>query len=924
MFNFSVTSAGKHYFTERDHLKKKIRYQLLLILLLANPVIIYAQLVGGNVFLQGKYIRLGLTGNAAFGSTVSAPAGFVPPGADIKNIPACNIGRIGFVADPQKDGWSTGTPAYAGEYFLAGAPEEGWAASFNGVNYNNNRSTEYIATIQNYCNEGTQIPGAFTSFQDLLDRQVAEWEGLINGLKIEKRITLPKNKLYFITEITYINTTGVTINDAYYMRNVDPDNEVVPTGSFNTKNKIEYQNPLSGNKALVSARGIKHGSYLGLGTIDCRAKVCMKGGQNLLANRSPADVYNVVAPRQGALGDTITDDVGIAIAFRLGNIAPGDSVRFAFAYILSQADLEEGLSKTAPQFEVNGTTIFTGGGYINCTGGALPINITNGDDYSWVWSPASGLNTTAGSSVIHTSQTAPVTYTVTGYNPICANAKLVLTVYPPNSVISKFITDSACGNKMVTFTNLSPEASYLWDFGDGQTSTETSPVHTYANNGDYQVTLTLTVPNMPTCGNVLISSQIVTVREPPKMAIGYLNDACAGKPVMLQGNATVSGGTIVSHKWTLPGGVIYTTQNISPVFTQPGSYNIIYEAVSDKGCKAAIMKTIVVESIPSASFTVGNGCVDKPLSLTNASSNAAGAIADHIWSLGNNQTVTGAAPSIVYTAGGNYTLQLTVVTGNKCSSSANNPVNVETNPVADFSFSSTCLNLPVNFTNQSTGSITSYAWDFDNGATSTIINPTYTFTSERNYKVSLTAMTGNGCKSSVKTKLITISRTQPNAGKDTMVFKDTPFQLRAKGGTNFLWSPGVFLNNNTIASPVGMLQQDQVFTVQIVDERGCKDSDEVKVIVFDHDDIYVPLGFTPNYDGRNDIFRAIAPTHVIYLFEVYNRWGQKMFSTNDQQKGWDGRSGPLLQPAGVYVWFLKAKTRAGTMIDKKGTVTLIR
>ena len=881
------------------------------------------QIINGNAFLQGNYIRLGLTNNAAFGSTVDAPAGFLPADADLKNTPLCNKGKIGFVADAGKDGWAVGTPAYIGEYFLPGTPEEGWALSMNGVDYNNNRSPEFINS-GNYCTNGTQIPGFFTSFQDLPDKQVVIWEGVINGLQIEKKITLPKDKLYFITEVKLINTTASTITDAYYMRNVDPDNEVVPTGSFITNNKIDFQNPFSQNKALVSAKGSEYNSYLGLGTIDCRAKVCIKGGLGFLVNRSPRDVYDGLAPRQSALGDRSIVDAAIAISFRLGNIAPGDSVRFAFAYILSQADLGEGLSKTAPQFEVNGSTVFTGGATINCTGTTMPINIFNGDDYTWVWSPSTGLNTTTGPSVIYTTQATPITYTVTGFNPVCSDAKLTITVYPPNTPISNFVTDSLCGSKTVTFTNLSPEAAYLWDFGDGQTSTETSPVHIYADNGDYTVRLTLSNPTLIVCGNILTSTQIVHVKDAPIPVIGYANDACAGSQVTIQGNATVPGGSITAHKWTLPGNIVYITQNITPVFPQPGSYDIAYEAISNFGCKASVTKTITVESIPSASFTVDNGCVGKPLSLKNLSSNISGTITRYNWNLGNSQVATGNLPSLIYASPGDYTLQLTAATANGCASVISNPVNIETVPVADFKYSPACLNLPTQFTNMSgNGNIISYTWSFDNGITSTNTHPVFIFVNERNYNVSLKAFTTNGCESPGKTQVIVIAKTKPDAGKDMIVFKAAPFQLQAKGGVSYIWTPATFLNNNKIANPVGELQQEKLFTVEVTDVRGCKATDDIKVSVFDHDDIYVPTSFTPNSDGRNDIFRPIAPPGVVYLFEVYNRWGQKIFSTTNQQNGWDGRIQGTLQPAGVYVWYLKAKTRTGIKVEKKGTVTLV-
>jgi gliding motility-associated-like protein len=285
---------------------------------------------------------------------------------------------------------------------------------------------------------------------------------------------------------------------------------------------------------------------------------------------------------------------------------------------------------------------------------------------------------------------------------------------------------------------------------------------------------------------------------------------------------------------------------------------------------------------------------------------------------------TGNIPSLIYTSPGNYILQLTAATANGCASFISNPVNIEAVPVADFMYSPACLNLPTQFTNTSgNGNIISYLWSFDNGITSITTHPVFTFVNERNYNVSLKAFTANGCESPAKTQVIVIAKTKPDAGKDMIVFKEAPFQLQAKGGISYIWTPAAFLNDNKIANPVGELIREQLFTVEVTDLRGCKATDEIKVSVFDHDDIYVPTSFTPNNDGRNDVFRPIAPPGVVYLFEVYNRWGQKIFSTPNQQNGWDGRMLGTLQPTGVYVWYLKAKTRTGIKVEKKGTVTLV-
>jgi gliding motility-associated-like protein len=289
-------------------------------------------------------------------------------------------------------------------------------------------------------------------------------------------------------------------------------------------------------------------------------------------------------------------------------------------------------------------------------------------------------------------------------------------------------------------------------------------------------------------------------------------------------------------------------------------------------------------------------------------------------------TSTQQNPSTIYSTHGIKTITLTETTANGCSATVSHTVDIETNPVAEFDFSTTCPGLPIQFNNRTSnvyGTIAGYTWQFGPGQSSTLTNPMHTYFNDGNYPVVLTAITTGGCQSDPKTHSIPIRTVKAYAGKDTLVFKNTPVQLRATGGISYKWSPATYLNNGNIVNPIASIPNDQLFQVEVMDERGCKSTDVVNVQVFIDDDIYVPSSFTPNNDGKNDLFRVIAPPGTVYVFEVYNRWGQRIFSTSDQQKGWDGKVKGMLQPSGVFVWFLKAKTRQGKQVEKKGTVMLV-
>ena len=109
------------------------------------------------------------------------------------------------------------------------------------------------------------------------------------------------------------------------------------------------------------------------------------------------------------------------------------------------------------------------------------------------------------------------------------------------------------------------------------------------------------------------------------------------------------------------------------------------------------------------------------------------------------------------------------------------------------------------------------------------------------------------------------------------------------------------------------------------DIGGCKGFDTVFVKVYKGPEYYLPNSFTPNNDGVNDIFRPI-PVGIVSTeyFKIYNRNGLLLFQTNIWLKGWDGKYNGMSQPIGTYVWLIKGVDKRGNVIEKKGTVVLIR
>jgi gliding motility-associated-like protein len=178
-----------------------------------------------------------------------------------------------------------------------------------------------------------------------------------------------------------------------------------------------------------------------------------------------------------------------------------------------------------------------------------------------------------------------------------------------------------------------------------------------------------------------------------------------------------------------------------------------------------------------------------------------------------------------------------------------------------------------------------------------------------------------------------IPSVQVFAGRDTAVVKNQPLQLMAKvnfdNGINYLWTPSTGLSNTSIADPIALLNNnaDSIkYKVRATIPEGCFGEDEIIVRVFrTNPDIFVPTAFTPNKDGKNDILKPICVgISQLDYFRIYNRWGQLLFETKETERGWDGSVNGTEQSSGTFVFMVRGTDFTGKIINKNGTVVLIR
>ena len=225
----------------------------------------------------------------------------------------------------------------------------------------------------------------------------------------------------------------------------------------------------------------------------------------------------------------------------------------------------------------------------------------------------------------------------------------------------------------------------------------------------------------------------------------------------------------------------------------------------------------------------------------------------------------------------------------------------------------------------------SYSWTpFNNLSSTTISNPVATPLSTTTYTLSV--IDANGCRS-LATDDVIVDVTPPIRVKtfpvDTILYSGDQAQLLATSAGNiYNWSPSTGLSSDTIPNPIftaGAVGDVITYTVTASTIAGCKGLGYVTIKVYKGPDIYMPTAFTPNNDGKNDIFKPFTVgIEKINYFKIFNRWGQMVFSTERLNDGWDGKIGSAEQPSEVYVWMVQGVTKDNKIITKKGTVLLIR
>ena len=470
-------------------------------------------------------------------------------------------------------------------------------------------------------------------------------------------------------------------------------------------------------------------------------------------------------------------------------------------------------------------------------------NTTGGNTYSWSYGDGAGSSLTAPTHKYATSGSYNVELIATSTNGCKDTTTNTLSVNANPTV--KISADDECIYDAVSMTNTTTGASsYAWNFGDGNTSTATSPSNTYASAGTYNVVLTAT--SSKNCETK--DSMSVEVYAAPNASFSSSIE-CAGDATDFTNTSSISAGTM-SYTWDF-GDNSGTSNNVSPSYTYGSAktYTVELIATSNNGCKDTTTSSSVVNALPTPSFSASNVCLGTNMSFTNSSTGAS----SYAWTFGDGNSSTATSPSNAYTSSGIYTVAMTAKSSAGCEASESKSVTVYALPTASFTTGNECLGDAVSTTNLSSGA-TSYAWTFGDGNSSSTSAPTHTYATANTYTINLTATSSNNCTDQASRQVTIYSL--PTAGFTAAAVCQgtaTSFNNTTSGGNTYEWNFGDG-GSSTLQSPTRTYATDGRYDVilKATSIEGCIDYDTTKVTV--NEQPVASFTATTNCSGDTTVF----------------------------------------------------------------------
>ena len=491
-------------------------------------------------------------------------------------------------------------------------------------------------------------------------------------------------------------------------------------------------------------------------------------------------------------------------------------------------------------------------------------------------------------------------------------------------VVSYTSDDSLCinGNSFdfVAASTAPAGSNYSWNFGPNATSPTTTGnvVNGVSFNATGFIPVTVQVENNSCVAEYIDSVYIFP--EPTANIILPADYECGGLTVDFGNGST----NATSYDWDF--GVLGSTTDVSndfaPTFTYPsaGTYTVTLVASSSPICNATVTETItLIEPLLVAFTSQDSMCITgNSFDFDGTVSGPPGSV--FTWNFGPTASITTSTDTDVFGVSFNAPgpVQVTLTgTYEDCEESVTHEIYLYSEPTINFGImpGTQCVPFNAQFINLSTSETSAaYTWDFGDGTSSNLENPSHLYTSVGNYPVTLTMETFSGCIATLnllQSDLVNV-RPSPEAGfsvtpdytdicNSTIAFSDESV------GANqwfYLYDDSTAYSEGEASPNYTYLTAGGHYPVQIVtNEFGCKDT-AMNYLFIEPFTLYVPNSFTPDGNEFNNDFLAISYLPIEeWKLEIFNRWGELVFVSNDPYESWDGTGkNGLMSPDGIYVW----------------------
>jgi gliding motility-associated-like protein len=511
------------------------------------------------------------------------------------------------------------------------------------------------------------------------------------------------------------------------------------------------------------------------------------------------------------------------------------------------------------------------------------------------------------------------------------------------SIIADFEPDiPPCNASLsIAFDNLSYPSNgpFIWDFGDGSLGASTeNPIHSFPDTGLYTISL---ISGLGTPCEDSIEMDVQLNIEAADIDVISAPIICnENKVLLVASNVFSEFNQIVNYTWAPPGNILSGQGTDSVWMAVSGSsFGVWVTATNNYGCTDLVQLTQIdvpidtVLAVFDSTQFVCNRTLTVPFNNQSFASNN-----QYLWNFANLASSTDFNPTYTFPDTGTYAITLIAGVGSPCQDTFIRTLYLPlTKPsIAAIGSQTVCqadtLLLTAFEAGQNYHNIIDYTWTPSSNIISGQGTDSIWVLASGDLYFEVVATNTENCKDTNNTSVIvsTISPMFTVSATPDEIYLGQTTDLLASYDVDYVynWLPDTSLSATDIHDPTANPRSTNTYYVRVGNNYGCSLLDSVTVQILPplcgNPVVFVPSAFSPDNDGYNDVLMVEGNNITEMTFAIYNRWGQKIFETNDQSRGWDGTfKGALLAPD-VYGYYMQCTCDDGSEAFLKGNITLLR